>query len=120
MRFHWVTLQLAELEKCSSQYQLDAQLAEIPGSLDEIYNQILKNIDKKHRADTRMILQWLAFCKRSMTIKEVAEIITVDDSEECLVFNCSKRYTDPRDVLVRCLSLVSESEGKDYHPSPAF
>jgi len=71
----------------------------------------VKNIDKKHRADTRTFLQWLAFCKRPMTIKEIAETITVDLSEKCPVFNRDKRYTDPRDVLVRCSSFVSESEG---------
>ena len=112
MRFRWVILQLIELEKCSSPYETDKQLAELPKGLDEIYSRILKNIDEKHRADTRMFLQWLAFCKRSMTIEEIAETITVDFSDKCPVFNQDKRYTDPRDVLVRCSSFVSESEGK--------
>ena len=49
---------------------------------------------------------------RPMTIKEIAETITTDFSEECPVFNQDKRYADPWDVLVRCLSFVSESEGK--------
>ena len=88
------------------------QLAELPEGLDEIYSRILKNISKKHRADTKTFLQWLAFCERPMTIKEIAETITVDFSEKCPVFNQNKRYADPWDVLVRCSSLVSESEGK--------
>ena len=117
MRFRWVVLQLSELEKCASPYQLDKQLAELPEGLDEIYSRILKNIDKKHRADTRTFLQWLAFCKRPMKIDEIAETITAD---ECLVFNRDKRYTDPRDVLVRCSSFVSESEGKYGQFNPAF
>ena len=112
MRFRWVVLQLAKLEKCSSRYEIDTQLAELPKGLDEIYNRILRNIDEKHRADTRTILQWLAFCMRPMTIKEIVETITTDFSEECPVFNQDKRYADPWDVLVRCLSFVSESEGK--------
>ena len=112
MRFRWVVLQLAELEKCSSRYEMDKQLAELPKGLDEIYNRILRNIDEKHRADTRMFLQWLAFCKRPMSIGEIAETITVDFSDNYPVFNRDKRYTDPRDVLVRCSSFVIESEGK--------
>ena len=113
MRFRWVVLQLAELEKCSSRYEMDKQLAELPKGLDEIYNRILKNINEKHRADTRMFLQWLAFCKRPMSIEEIAEIITVDFSaDKYPVFNQDKRYADPRDVLVRCSSFVIESEGK--------
>ena len=120
MRFRWVVLQLAELEKCSSRYEIDKQLAELPEGLDEIYNRILKKIDKKHRADTRTFLQWLAFCKRPMTIEEIAETVTADFSEKCPVFNQDKRYADPRDVLVRCLSFVSESEGKYCWLNPAF
>ena len=120
MRFRWVVLQLSELEKCASPYELDKQLAELPEGLDEIYSRILKNIDKKHRADTRTFLQWLAFCKRPMKIDEIAETITADFSDECLVFNRDKRYTDPWDVLVRCSSFVSESEGKYSWYNSAF
>ena len=120
MRFRWVELQLAELEKCSSRYEIDKQLAELPEGLDEIYNRILKNIDKKHRANTRTFLQWLAFCKRPMTIEEIAETITVDFAENCPVFNQDKRYADPQDVLVRCSSFVSESKGKYSQLNPAF
>ena len=115
MRFRWVALQLTELEKCSSQYEIDKQLAELPDGLDETYNRILKNIDKKHRADTRMFLLWLAFCRWPMTIEAIAETTMVDfPSGKSPVFNKKKRYSDPWDVLVRCLSFVSESEGKLY------
>ena len=121
MRFRWVALQLAELGKCSNRYEIDKQLADLPKGLDEIYNRILKNIDEKHRADTRTFLQWLAFCKRPMTIEEIAETITADFStEESPVFNQDKRYADPRDVLVRCSSFVSESNGKYSCLNPAF
>ena len=120
MRFRWVALQLTELVKCSSRHEIDMQLAELPKGLDEIYSRILKNIDEKHRADTRLFLQWLAFCKRPMKINEIAEIITMDLSEECPVFNQDKRYADPRDVLVRCSSFVSESEGKYSWLNTAF
>ena len=120
LRFRWLVLQLAELEKCSSRYEIETQLAELPKGLDEIYNRILMNIDKKYRADTRTFLQWLAFCRRPMTIKEIAETITADFSEECPVFNWDKRYGDPRDVLMRCSCFVSESEGKYSQLKPAF
>ena len=48
LRFRWVVLHLAELEKCSSQNEIDEQLAKLPEGLDEVYNGILKYIDKKH------------------------------------------------------------------------
>ena len=47
-----------------------------------------------------------------MTVEEIAEAITVDISKKFPVFNCDRWYTDPWDVLVRCSSFVSESEGK--------
>ena len=120
MRFRWVVLQLAVLEKCSSRYEIDKGLAELPKGLDEIYNRILKNIDERHHADTRMFLQWLAFCKRPMKIEEIAETITADFSGKLPIFIQDKRYADPRDVLVRCSSFVSESEGKYSLLNPVF
>ena len=112
-RFRWVALQLAELAKCSSRDEITKQLEEMPKGLDEIYGRILAKIDEKHRAHARTFLLWLAFSKRPMTIVEIAETITVDfASEDGPVFNSMKRYVDPRDVLVRCSSLVTESGGK--------
>jgi hypothetical protein len=77
-RFRWVALQLAELERCSSEYQIMQQLENLPEGLDDIYKRILKAVDRKYRADTMTFLQWLAFSKRPLTIAEVAEAITVD------------------------------------------
>jgi hypothetical protein len=114
LRFRWVTLQLAELERCSSKYQIMQQLENLPEGLDDIYKRILKVVDRKYRADTMTFLQWLAFSRRPMTIKEVAEAITVDfNLEDGPVFMPTKWYTDPWDVLMRCSGLVSESEGNN-------
>ena len=55
-----------------------------------------------------------------MEIREIAETITADFSDECPVFNWDKRYADPRDILMRCSSFVSESEGKYIRLNPAF
>ena len=54
-----------------------------------------------------------------MKIEEIAETITADFSDNCPVFNQDKRYADPRDVLVRCSSFVSESKGKYSWLNPA-
>ena len=88
MRFRWVYYSSPILRNVQAdmKYEIDKQFAELPEGLDEIYNQILKKIDRKHCADTRTFLQWLAFCKRPMTIEEIAETVTVDFSEKCPVF----------------------------------
>ena len=112
LRFRWVALQVAELVKCSSRDEIDKQLVELPKGLDGIYGRILTKIDEKHRADARTFLLWLAFSKRPMRIVEIAETITVDfASEDSPIYNSLKRYIDPRHVLVRCSSLVTESGG---------
>ena len=111
--FRWVALQVAELAKCSSTHEIIKQLAELPNGLEESYERILRKIDEKHRADARTFLEWLAVSKRPMTIVEIAETITVDfASEDSPVFNSSRRYIDPRHVLLRCSGLVTESDGK--------
>ena len=121
LRFRWVALQLTELAKCSSEYQIIQQLKDLPEGLDDIYSRILKATDGKYRADTLTFLQWLAFSRRPMKIEEVAEAITVDfDAEDGPIFTPIKRYTDPRDVIVRCSSLVSESKGKCCRLNPKF
>ena len=100
------------MAKCSSRDEIAKQLVELPKGLDAIYGRILTKIDEKHRADARTFLLWLAFSKRPMKIVEIAETITVDfASEDSPVFNSSKRYIDPRHVLVRCSSLITESGG---------
>ena len=101
------------METCSSTDEITERLTKLPKGLDEIYNRILKRINEDHRAHVRTFLQWLAFSKRTMTVAEIAETITVDfASEDGPVFISTKRYFDPQDVLVRCSSLVTESEGK--------
>ena len=120
-RFRWVALQLAELEKCSSTYEVEKKLKDLPKGLDKIYDRIFDKIDEDHQADIRTFLQWLAFSKEPMTIEEIAATITVDfASEDGPVFNSKKRYDNPQDVLVRCSSLVIESKGEYYGINPAL
>jgi hypothetical protein len=111
-RFRWVALQLAELKNCLSEHEIMQQLENLPKDLDNIYKRILESIDRKYSADTMTFLQWLAFSRRPMEMAEIAEAITVDFSlEDEPVFNPKRRYKNPRDVLVRCSSLVTESGG---------
>ena len=121
LSFRWVALQVAELAKCSSRDEIAKQLVELPKGLDGIYGRVLSTIDEKHRADARTFLLWLAFSKRPMRIVEIAETITVDfTSLDGPVFNSSKRYIDPWHVLVRCSSLVTESDGMSCWHIPVF
>ncbi|KAF8960319.1 hypothetical protein BDZ97DRAFT_1922228 [Flammula alnicola] len=110
--FRWVSLQLDALAKCLSPHEVNTQLAHLPKGLDETYKRILATIDRDYIGDTRVFLQWLAFSKRPMTVTEVAEAATVElESEGGPVYKAARRYQDPRGVLLRCSSLVTESQG---------
>ncbi|PPQ93037.1 hypothetical protein CVT25_006743, partial [Psilocybe cyanescens] len=107
-----MALQLQELAKCYSEDAVMKQLARLPDGLNEIYNQILKAIEKKYLAETLTFLQWLAFSIRPMNVAELAETVTVDfDVQDGPIFNSKKRYNNPHDLLTRCSSLVIESNG---------
>lgn len=107
---------IAELETCPAEFDVLQQLRALPRDLNEAYDRVLKSLDNKYLAHTKMFLQWLAFSVRPMTIEEIAEIITIDfNSNDGPAPNQQKRYIDPKDVLLRCGSgLVSESNGKFY------
>lgn len=107
---------IAELETCPAEFDVLQQLRTLPRDLNEAYDRVLKSLDNKYLAHTKMFLQWLAFSVRPMTIEEIAETITIDfNSNDGPAFNQQKRYIDPKDVLLRCGSgLVSESNGKFY------
>ncbi|KZP09438.1 hypothetical protein FIBSPDRAFT_239775 [Athelia psychrophila] len=105
--FRWVALQIDELLECVSREELEKQLKSLPKGLDETYARILsRSARPKH---LKMSLQCLAFSRRAMTIREIAEVATVDfDSFELPAYNGRLRYTDPSKVVNICYGLVTE------------
>jgi hypothetical protein len=85
----------------------------LPKSLDITYQQILLDIDELHRDDAYKILQWLAFSARPVTLTEVAEALTVDLDNDCLL-GPNQQLGDPYDILTICSTLVTISK-----PSPS-
>jgi len=111
-RFRWVALQLVELETCASLGELESQLNDLPGGLEETYDRILQKISPKHRADVKIFLQWLAFATRPLALAELAETVTIDmKSGHIPTYSFRNRYKDQHDVLVRCSSLIVQSQG---------
>ena len=56
--------------------------------------------------DVQRVLQWLCFSRRPVRLDEIIDAlaITPGDIPE---FDPDERYADPRDILMRCSSLVS-------------
>ena len=83
-------------------------LAELPESLDDTYERILKEIRKPNQAYTRRLLQCLVAAVRPLRVEELAEIFAFDFSTEGIPkLNPSWRWEDQEGaVMSACSSLV--------------
>jgi hypothetical protein len=80
--------------------------------LDETYDRILSNVDEQHSEDAHKVLQWLVFSARPMTLAEVADGLSVDLDNDCLL-EPEERLRDPQDILTICSS-VTISQTNDW------
>ena len=91
---------------------VETQLKSLPNGLEEIYDQIISKLNKKHREDALKVLQWLAFSARPLLLDEIAQVVGVVFDSECgLCFKPSHLYRDPQYVLHVCSSFVTQAKG---------
>jgi ankyrin repeat protein len=76
-RFRWIFCQLEVLRDCLPS-SVRRTLRELPESLDETYERILKEIKKPNRAHARRVLQCLVVATRPLRVEELAEVLAVD------------------------------------------
>src|SRR6266851_2823573 len=76
-RFRWVFCQLEALRYCFPS-SIRQMLQELPESLDETYERVLREINKKNREHAHRLLQCLTVAVRPLRIAELAEILAVD------------------------------------------
>jgi hypothetical protein len=107
-----VALQLDELRRCRSRYQIEQQLGRLPKDLYESYDRIILRIEERDREDVLKLFQWLAFSIRPLELNELAEVVAVDfESRELPWFDCYRRYGDAEDILEVCSGFVTITEG---------
>jgi ankyrin repeat protein len=85
-------------------------LGELPESLDETYERVLREIKKPNRNHARRLLQCLVVAIRPLQLEELAEVLAIDfdDAEEMPKLNQSWRWEDQeRAVLTSCSSLIA-------------
>ncbi len=84
-------------------------LRELPESLDETYERILKEIKKPNRAHARHILQCLVVAVRPLRVAELAEVLAVDfDTEEIPKLRPDWRWEEEELALQSaCSSLIA-------------
>ena len=115
-RFRWVFCQLDALQHCIPP-NLRQYLNELPETLDETYERILKGINKAQKDNAHRLLQCLTVAVRPLLVEELAELLAFDfqvttsggiptlkedwrwdDHEEAVLSTCSSLITIiPRD-----------------------
>ena len=110
-RFRWVYCQLEALRHClpSSVARI---LEELPETLDETYERILREINKANREQARHLLQCLTVALRPLRVEELAEILAIELNAPSHggipQLNPNWRWADHHQaVLSTCSSLIA-------------
>ncbi len=114
-RFRWVFCQLDILRHCLPP-SVRRTLNELPESLDETYERVLKEIKKPHQDHARRLLQCLVVAIRPLRVEELAELIAFDfnDAEGIPKLNASWRWEDQEQALLSsCSSLIAIVDAED-------
>ncbi|KAH9169142.1 hypothetical protein EDB89DRAFT_1816720, partial [Lactarius sanguifluus] len=115
--FRWVFCQLELLRHCLAP-SLRRQLNELPKSLDETYERVLKEIESTNQGrHARRLLQCLAVAMRPLRVEELAEVLAFDldaMKAEIPTFHAEWRWEDQEQaVLSACSSLIAIVGGND-------
>ncbi|KAH9169145.1 ankyrin repeat-containing domain protein [Lactarius sanguifluus] len=113
--FRWVFCQLEVLRHCLAP-SLRRQLNELPRSLDETYERVLKEVESTNQGQyARRLLHCLAVAMRPLRVEELAEVLAFDldtTEEEIPTLHAEWRWEDQeRAVLSACSSLVTIVDG---------
>ena len=85
-------------------------LEELPESLDETYERVLREIKKPNRDHALRLLQCLVVAIRPLCVEELAEVLAInfDDASGIPKLNANWRWEDKeRALLTSCSSLIS-------------
>ncbi|KAH9969700.1 hypothetical protein BC827DRAFT_1380657 [Russula dissimulans] len=109
--FRWVYCQLEALRHCLPP-SVRGILDELPETLDETYERILRDINKANREHARRLLQCLTVAIRPLRVEELAEVLAVDFDAALLggiaKLNRDWRWSNQHQaVLSTCSSLIA-------------
>src|SRR5713101_7072392 len=110
-RFRWAFCQLEALRHCLVP-RVRHMLNELPKTLDETYERILRDIHEANRDHAHRLLQCLTVAVRPLRVAGLAEVLAVDFETaprgETSKLNTDWRWEDQQEaVLSTCSSLIS-------------
>ncbi|KAF8492403.1 hypothetical protein F5888DRAFT_1806836 [Russula emetica] len=105
--FRWVFCQLELLRQCFPP-SVRRILEELPDSLDETYERILREIQKPNQGHAHRLLQCLVVAIRPLRVEELAEVLAFDFNTEGMPkLNPGWRWEDQEEAVTSaCSSLV--------------
>src|SRR5258707_9389280 len=111
IRFRWVFCQLEALRHCLVP-RVRRMLKELPETVDETYQRMLRDINKANWDHAHRLLQCLTIAVRPLRVAELAEVLAIDFGtaarEETSKLNMDWRWEDHEEaVLSACSSLIS-------------
>ncbi|KAH9978942.1 ankyrin repeat-containing domain protein [Lactifluus volemus] len=109
--FRWVCCQLEMLRHCLPP-SVRQVLGELPKSLDETYERVLREIPKTNRKHALRLLQCLVVASRPLRAQELAEVLAIDfdaaQQNGIPKLNLDRRGQDQQNaILTACSSLVT-------------
>ena len=110
-RFRWVYCQLEALRHCLPP-SVGRILEELPETLDETYERVLREINRANREHARRLLQCLTVALRPLRVEELAEVLAIDFNARTHggipQLNPNWRWADHHQaVLSTCSSLIA-------------
>ncbi|VUC23726.1 unnamed protein product, partial [Clonostachys rosea] len=115
--FRWAALQLEALSNEEREKDIRRVLKRLPKDLEETYGRMLQRIEQQQKTEEALIiLRWLAYSARPLTIAEVAELVAFDiydlgvppdDDTFRIEFNPDDRFPHTRSALRLVSGLVS-------------
>jgi len=117
-RFRWIFCQLEALRHCLPP-SVRQMLDELPETLDETYERILREIGKAKREHAHRLLQCLTVAVRPLRITELAEVLVVDfgttSGGKTSTLKPDWRWEDQEQaVLSTCSSLIAVVDEDGY------
>jgi ankyrin repeat protein len=109
LNFRWIFCQLEVLRDCLPS-SVRRTLNELPESLDETYERILKEIKKPNRRIAERVLHCLVVAVRPLRVEELAEVLAVDfdDAEGIPRLKPGWRWEEQELALMSaCSSLIA-------------
>lgn len=100
------------LRNCMNLREVNEQLKTLPRDLEETYERIL--IRSRRRRELCQMLHWLAFSTRTLSLAELAEVVSVDlEWRDAPSYAPDLKFVKPQMALAVCSGLVIEAEGEE-------